>query len=120
MITSLEDKTWLDRNVFHKIPFLYKICPDGNRHVAWQRMCYCLNHKHCGEEGGVYDFKMNVWVKGGTIKDGSQIIKKKTVRDKIGRAWRYLFARKMASHLHQGRRLWLYEWQKIPSDYRWT
>ena len=33
--------SWFQRNILYKIPFLYKICPGGNYHKAWDRLCFC-------------------------------------------------------------------------------
>jgi len=50
--------SWLQRNIFYKIPFLYKICPDGNYHKAWDRLCFCRQGVYSKNwHGGIYDFK---------------------------------------------------------------
>lgn len=50
---------WYYRKVLYKIPGLFKICPGGNYHYFWSRLCFCRLHEHIGSEwhGGIYDFK---------------------------------------------------------------
>ena len=48
----------LHRVFLYKIPFLYKKCPDGNYHKAWDRLCFCREGLNDGDwHGGIYDFK---------------------------------------------------------------
>ena len=46
------------RKIFHKIPGLFKKCPEGNYHWFWDRLCFCRLGEHCDDwHGGIYDFK---------------------------------------------------------------
>lgn len=47
------------RQFLHEaIPCLFNICPSGNFHWIWERMCYCGRHEHHGNwHGGLYDLK---------------------------------------------------------------
>lgn len=50
--------SWFHRVFLYKVPFLYKKCPGGNYHLAWDRLCFCRMGEHCGDfHGGIYDFK---------------------------------------------------------------
>lgn len=55
--------SWLQRKILFKIPGLYKVCPGGNYHPFYQRLCFCRVGEHVGGElgsgwhGGIYDFK---------------------------------------------------------------
>ena len=47
--------------ILHKIPGLFKMCPEYNYHYFWHRLCFCRLGEHCGGwHGGVYDFKLKV------------------------------------------------------------
>ena len=58
---------WFFRKVLYKIPRLFKVGPCGNYHWTWDRMCYCMTHEYCGDDGGVYDFKYKHWIRGEII-----------------------------------------------------
>ena len=47
------------KRLLYKIPGLYKVCPDGNYHLRFDRLCFCRVNEHCGDQwhGGIYDFK---------------------------------------------------------------
>jgi len=47
------------RYLYKILPFLWKTCPEGNYHSRWDRLCFCRENEHCGDEwhGGIYDFK---------------------------------------------------------------
>jgi len=32
---------WYYRHILYKVPFLFKVCPDGNYHWRWEDFCYC-------------------------------------------------------------------------------
>ncbi len=46
---------WL--RLLHKVPGLFKVCPDGNYHWFTDPYCFCRRNDHSGEwRGGVYCF----------------------------------------------------------------
>ena len=59
---------WWKRKILYKIPKLFKLCPNGNYHWGWDRMCYCMYNEYHGKEGGVYDFKYKHWIQGDIVK----------------------------------------------------
>ena len=50
---------WYKRKILYKIPRLFKVCPGGNYHWFWDRLCFCRKNEYCGNEwhGGILDFK---------------------------------------------------------------
>lgn len=52
---------WYKRKILYRIPKLYKVCPAGNYHLFWDRLCFCRINEHCGSwHGGIYDLKTGV------------------------------------------------------------
>jgi hypothetical protein len=55
---------WWKRHILYKVPGLFKVCPGGNYHWKWGRICFCMLNEYDGDEGGIYDFKQNVFFQG--------------------------------------------------------
>jgi hypothetical protein len=55
-MSSARTNWW--RRTLHRVPFLFKTCPAGNKHWVFDRLCFCRSHEHVGDwHGGIYDFK---------------------------------------------------------------
>jgi hypothetical protein len=53
--------TPLHRKILHKIPGLFKKCPEGNYHWFWDRLCFCRFHEYCCVwHGGIYDMELKM------------------------------------------------------------
>lgn len=50
---------WIYRKILYRIPGLFKVCPGGNYHWFFDRLCFCRLGDHIALEwhGGIYDLK---------------------------------------------------------------
>jgi hypothetical protein len=56
-MSSAYSPSW--KRLLYKVPFLFKICPEGNYHWKWDRLCFCRCHEYCGDwHGGIWDMKL--------------------------------------------------------------
>lgn len=54
---------WIYRHILYKVPFLFKVCPDGNYHWWRDDYCWCRLNEHIVASkpedcwhGGIYEF----------------------------------------------------------------
>jgi hypothetical protein len=53
------------RFCFKYLPFLFIVCPLGNRHWRWNQICRCGKHEHCGKHrSDTYEYKRkDTWMR---------------------------------------------------------
>ena len=53
------------RFLFKYAQFLFIVCPLGNRHWRWDKICNCGKNEHCGKHrSDTYEYKRkNLWMR---------------------------------------------------------